>query len=152
MEDQQQYFCSACLIPIDEDALFKRIARGAVNADQCEDCRDYGKPIKAQYTWQHPVLGKICCVPHKGEVDNDFRPLNKAGRLYMPGERICGLKDCVKRAHVIRPENSRTKTKLVADPIETLMALAEAQAYTKRENPARQQRESGRATERGSVS
>lgn len=150
MEDQQQYFCSACLIEISESALFKRIERGVVNADQCEDCRDFGKPMRNSQTWNHPVLGKINCKPHTGEVDDDFRPLNKAGRLYMPGERICGLKDCIRRSHVVRTIRGK-QPKLIADPIETILALAEMQNYSKRENPTKQQREPDGVTERGSV-
>ncbi len=147
MEDQQQYFCSACLIEISESALFKRIERGVVNADQCEDCRDFGKPMRNSQTWTHPVLGKIMCKPHTGEVDDNFNPINKAGRLYMPGERICGLKDCVKRSHLVKHAN-----KLVADPVETILAMVEAQTYMARKNPTKQQRELDGATERGSVS
>lgn len=149
MENQEKplFFCSACLIPIDEDALIKRIQRQVVNADQCEDCRDFGKPMRNSQTWNHPVLGKINCKPHTGDVDDDFNPLNKAGRLYMPGERICGLKDCVRRSHVARTIRGK-QPKLIADPVETILALAEMQNY-KRKNPARQQRESSGVTEMG---
>ena len=141
MEDQL-YFCAGCLIALNTSAFLKRVQRGVVNADLCEDCRDFGKPIKTVYTWKHPVLGTIICVPHRGEVDDDLNPINKAGKLYMPGERICGLKDCVKRSHIVKHANKKT-----ADPIETILALSEA-----RKNPARHKGESGRVTERGSVS
>jgi len=118
--------CWRCGIAVDIEVYKKRVQRKIPDPDRCADCFDTDKAMKNTWTWVHPVLRKIVCIPHKGDVDDEFRPLNKAGRLYMPGERICGMKDCVKRTHQVKYAN-----KLVADPIETILALAEAQQYEK---------------------
>lgn len=36
-----------------------------------------------------------------GEVDDDFNPMTKEGKLYLPGLRTCGHKDCVRKAHIV---------------------------------------------------
>lgn len=123
---EELIICWRCGAQVDWQAYKKRVQRKMSDPDRCADCIDTDKPMKHTWTWVHPVLGRIVCVPHKGDVDDEFRPLNKAGRLYMPGERICGLKDCVKRTHLVKYAN-----RLVADPVETILALSEAQGYVK---------------------
>lgn len=130
--EQPKILCLDCGIELDIENYQRRVLRKSENAQLCEDCRDYGKPISKYYTWKHPVLGRIICRPHKGEVDDDFNPI-RDGKPYMPGERLCGLRDCVKREHILRV---RKPVKLVADPVETVLALVEAQSYTKRKTPA----------------
>jgi hypothetical protein len=60
-----------------------------------------------------------------GELNDNWEPITEDGELYRPGERLCGLKDCVKQAHVITPEKPPTDHKL-------LIAMIEMQDYNKR--------------------
>jgi hypothetical protein len=39
-----------------------------------------------------------------GELNDNWQPITDDGQLYRPGERLCGLKDCVKQAHVIETD------------------------------------------------
>ena len=66
--------------------------RGETNL-LCKSCRQ--KPVKIiQY-------GDLRCEPHQGEVDQDLNPITETGELYLPGERICGNKDCVNKSHIV---------------------------------------------------
>jgi len=40
------------------------------------------------------------CYPYPGDVDDQFRPLNKDGTLHLPGIRTCGNKDCTRKRHI----------------------------------------------------
>jgi hypothetical protein len=86
------------------DAFYKALARNKSDADECKDCRDLKKPPAKEVRVNHPVLGQIFCVPHRGELDDDWNPIDSKGNLYKPGIRICGKKDCVHRDHVIAPD------------------------------------------------
>ena len=114
--------CVQCGQLFSKSLFQKRIERKIVNPDFCKDCR--AVPIK-QYTWNHPTLGRITCQPFQGELDDLWRPINVVGRLYMPGERVCGKKDCVNADHVVT-------VKLTAQPHQTLLALVEAQDYNRK--------------------
>jgi hypothetical protein len=47
------------------------------------------------------MRGRVSCRPHRGEVDlNTMAPLDNFGNLYLPGHRICGMADCVRRDHI----------------------------------------------------
>ena len=49
--------------------------------------------------------GKVC-RPWRGEVDEDFNPIDRNLKLYLPGIRVCGHKDCVNKDHIIKaPSN-----------------------------------------------
>jgi hypothetical protein len=39
-----------------------------------------------------------------GDLDDNWQPIDEDGQLYRPGERLCGLKDCVKQSHVIETD------------------------------------------------
>jgi len=41
------------------------------------------------------------CEPYRGEVDEEFRPIDTKGKLFLPGERTCRKKDCVNPSHII---------------------------------------------------
>lgn len=114
--------CSQCGQLFSKDLYYKRVSRKIPNPDHCSDCK--AVPVK-QYTWNHPTLGRITCQPFQGELDDLWRPINVVGRLYMPGERVCGKKDCVNASHVVT-------VKLTAQPHETLLALVEAQRYDRK--------------------
>jgi len=75
----------------------KRKQRGRQDWEYCVDCT--AKPTE-KITVHHPALGQIQCYPHKGEVDELWRPLDVLGQLYRPGVRLCGHKDCVNTAHI----------------------------------------------------
>jgi hypothetical protein len=130
-DDEQIIQCWRCGIEIDADTYWKRIKRQTPNPDECRDCKDTSAKHKGKYRWIHPVLGQLSCNPYKGDLDDDWNPITKDGRLYMPGDRICGLKDCVRASHV------KPRVMLVADPIETILALAEAQSYSPKGTPPR---------------
>ena len=86
------------------DAFFKRRSRNLPDFDECKDCRDVRKTIRKEVRVNHPVLGEIFCTPHRGELDENWNPIDSKGKPYMPGVRICGNKDCVKKDHIITPE------------------------------------------------
>jgi hypothetical protein len=86
--------CNRCGIEISEQAVERRIARGTYNG-LCSDCRI----TKPQYQIKYD--GNIC-QPWRGRVDEDFNPIDEQLRLYLPGVRTCGHKDCVNRSHVIK--------------------------------------------------
>ena len=44
--------------------------------------------------------GEIC-RPWSGELDENLNPIGKDLRLYLPGERTCGHRDCVSKNHII---------------------------------------------------
>jgi len=92
------YACAQCGQGIPATTVEKRKSRGDENWLLCADCvRVETRCI--QYI--HPVLGKIFCYPHKGELDELWRPLDDLGGLFRPGERVCGHKDCVNLNHII---------------------------------------------------
>jgi hypothetical protein len=86
--------CNRCGIEISESAVERRRARGTYDG-KCSDCRI----TKAQY--QIKYEGDIC-QPWRGRVDEDFNPIDEKLKLYLPGLRTCGHKDCVNRSHVIK--------------------------------------------------
>jgi len=93
-------FCLQCGQIIPYSTWAKNKSRHRPQWDHCADCR---ATPKLRLIVNHPILGKIECIPYTGEVDELWRPINAIGDLYMPGERLCGFKDCVNRNHVIKP-------------------------------------------------
>jgi hypothetical protein len=41
------------------------------------------------------------CLAWRGELDDNLNPIDKRGRLHLPGHRTCGHKDCVNPNHII---------------------------------------------------
>lgn len=68
------------------------IGRG-YDGSLCADCKARPAVVAKSKLVDTP------CRPWTGEVDDLFRPL-KDGRLYKPGNRVCGYKDCVAKAHI----------------------------------------------------
>jgi hypothetical protein len=93
-------FCERCGQIIPKTTWVKNKERNRLNWDHCQDCKAVAQRV---FAWKHPILGNIFCHPYTGEVDELWRPINAVGDLYMPGERLCGFKDCVNRNHVIKP-------------------------------------------------
>jgi hypothetical protein len=84
--DEQKIVCVRCgqvsFVPLD-----KRKRKDGL----CFSCRM--RPAKTiSYGFGKP------CKPWGGEFDRDDNPLLD-GELFMPGERICGHKDCVEVEH-----------------------------------------------------
>lgn len=92
------YLCDQCGQGIPLTTTEKRKSRNDPNWGLCIDCT---RGEVRQISYKHPVLGLIFCYPHKGDVDELWRPLDEEGNLFRPGERICGHKDCVNLNHVI---------------------------------------------------
>ena len=105
--------CSICGHPLSMDAYWKRVSRNLPDADECKDCRDLRKAPAKEVRVSHPVLGEIFCTPHRGELDADWNPIDSKGRPYLPGVRICGKKDCVKRDHIIFQEETPASTEVL---------------------------------------
>ena len=106
--DSQYWSCVWCGQWISKDTYMKRVERKRDYVDVCRDCLDIRKgdllAKKGNVKRTHPVLGVIDCRPYKGELNEDWMPIDDDGKLFMPGHRICGAKDCVSSKHVIPPK------------------------------------------------
>jgi hypothetical protein len=60
----------------------------------CADCRN-GRATEIKYDGEP-------CRPWRGEVDEDWNPIDHNLKLYLPGVRTCGHKDCVNKQHIIQ--------------------------------------------------
>lgn len=118
-------FCERCGQIIPHTTWEKRKSRGRTDWDHCTDCR--ALPVK-NYSWQHPILGRITCIPYDGELDELWRPVNAVGDLYKPGERMCGMKDCVNTNHIVE----QAKHTRYATELQKLLGQIEAQAHNKK--------------------
>ena len=88
--------CIRCGIEISESAITARKARGNFDG-RCQDCRPH---VSREVKYDGEP-----CRPWVGEVDEELRPIDKSLRLYLPGTRTCGHKDCVNKDHIIPPFN-----------------------------------------------
>jgi hypothetical protein len=106
--DPQYHSCGWCGNWISKDTYLKRVERKRDYLDVCKDCLDVRKGDVLVNTSlvrrKHPTLGAISCKPYKGELNEDWLPIDGNGKLFMPGLRICGAKDCVNEMHVIPPK------------------------------------------------
>jgi len=91
--------CITCGQTVPVNIWAKRKQRGRHDWQYCVDCT--AKPLD-KMTVHHPALGQIQCYPHKGEVNELWQPLDDSGALYRPGIRLCGHKDCVNSAHIVK--------------------------------------------------
>jgi hypothetical protein len=78
---------------VSEAAVERRKARGTYDG-LCADCRN-GRANEIKYN------GTVC-RPWRGEVDEDFNPIDRNLKLYLPGLRTCGHKDCVNKEHIVK--------------------------------------------------
>lgn len=105
--------CVWCAQPIPKNIYEKRIAREDPQADACKDCKDVASyedvEIRKARRWVHPVLGWIQCTVFLGELNDDWNPVDEDGQLFRPGQRICGLKDCVNLTHIVEPQKVKNK-------------------------------------------
>ena len=86
--------CERCGMNVSEAAIERRKARGTYDG-KCSDCRN-GRATELKYNGQ-------VCRPWRGEVDEDFNPIDRNLKPYLPGVRTCGHKDCVNKQHIIKP-------------------------------------------------
>jgi hypothetical protein len=86
----------------------KRVERQRDYVDVCKDCLDVRKGdllmTNKKVGRNHKTLGRIFCRPYEGELNEDWLPIDDEGKLFMPGHRICGAKDCVNSKHIIPPK------------------------------------------------
>jgi hypothetical protein len=85
--------CERCGMNVSEAAVERRKARGTYDG-LCADCRN-GRANEIKYN------GTVC-RPWRGEVDEDFNPIDRNLKLYLPGLRTCGHKDCVNKEHIVK--------------------------------------------------
>jgi hypothetical protein len=109
-EDSEYCSCIWCGQWNTKDAFFKRVERKRDDPNLCKDCTDVRKSnglqkFKSKRT-DHPKLGVLWCYIWSGELNDDWYPIDDNGKLYMPGVRICGFKDCVAEQHVISPKKA----------------------------------------------
>ena len=110
--------CVWCGVQVRMELIYKRRSRKDANPDACRDCRDFrtrSGEIRKQYKWSHPTLGWIYCSLWLDELDELWRPIDEQGKLFRPGERLCGLKDCIRPDHIIGAKVS-DKIKSEASP------------------------------------
>lgn len=89
--------CDRCGIELSEQAIEKRKSRGIYDG-RCFDCR--ANPAR-----EIRYSGTVC-RPWAGEVDEDLNPIDSKLKLYLPGFRTCGHKDCVNKQHIIPTDYS----------------------------------------------
>jgi NAD-dependent SIR2 family protein deacetylase len=91
-----QAVCKRCGANFEYDS--KYLARPTYDPSKCNDC----KRVPASYVY----YGSEACRSWQGHYDEDDNPI-KDGKLYKPGVRTCGHKDCVRKDHII-PSKSHT--------------------------------------------
>jgi hypothetical protein len=132
-EDNNDYEYCACVWCgnwITKFAYTKRVGRDLPDANVCKDCRDVRKAAslgsRINKKTVHPELGVLYCAIWRFELNEDWHPIDDEGNLFMPGLRICGLKDCVNSEHVIRP-----KVLTVSDT-ELILGMHELQQHNRK--------------------
>jgi hypothetical protein len=102
--DYQYCSCVWCGQWITRFAFEKRKSRQLADADVCKDCRDTrkgeGLALRKRFRNEHATLGLLWCIAWNGELNEDWLPIDDEGELFMPGLRICDLKDCVNSNHI----------------------------------------------------
>lgn len=86
--------CNRCGMDISDAAVERRKARGTYDG-RCSDCRPH-RSNEVKYDGEP-------CRPWRGEVDENFSPIDKNLKPYLPGVRTCGHKDCVNKQHIVPP-------------------------------------------------
>lgn len=68
------------------------VTRPEFDGSQCKDCK--ARPLTRVGS------GLDYCTPWHGHFDEDDNPMQN-GKLYKPGIRTCGHRDCVRPMHII---------------------------------------------------
>lgn len=84
--------CQRCGMVVRAETIERRKARGIFD-NLCSDCRN-GKSYEINY-------GELICRPWRGEVDEDLNPIDHTTQPFLPGQRVCGHRDCVNKDHII---------------------------------------------------
>jgi hypothetical protein len=128
--DYEYYACVWCGNWITQAAYSKRKERQLPDLDVCKDCRDVRKAeavnSRKKKRIDHPELGVVYCVIWDGELNDDWFPIDDEGKPFVPGERICGFKDCVNTTHVIPPK------KMQVSDLELILGMHELQQHNRR--------------------
>jgi hypothetical protein len=109
--DKLKITCQRCGIEAVVNA--RQLYRQTESTKLCRSCT--AKPAKTN------MRNGWLCFPHRGEIDlNTMTPLDKNGKPYLPGERICGTLDCTTKSHIVsyntpkpkkpKPKKSKIKT------------------------------------------
>jgi hypothetical protein len=93
--------CERCGIEIDERTIERRKGRGILD-QRCSDCR-----VKQLNEIKY---NGIICRPWRGEVDEELNPIDRNLKLYLPGIRTCGHRDCVTKDHIIQVAETIDRT------------------------------------------
>jgi hypothetical protein len=106
-ENLQEFFaCSYCgANSLSREAIQKRKSRGS-DRRICLDCSAAKKTTLA--------YGDLICKPWAGDLDLDTLAPLKNGLVFMPGERLCGHKDCVEPSHILGQPSAQEKN-LIAE-------------------------------------
>jgi hypothetical protein len=120
-ENLQEFFaCSHCgANSLSREAIQKRQSRGS-SRRICLDCSASKKTTLA--------YGDLICKPWGGDFDLDTLAPIKDGHLVMPGERICGHKDCVEPSHVSGQLTDEQK-KLIAEQFDISYRTRRKKSY-----------------------
>lgn len=62
----------------------------------------YCRPCRTKRERQIDYGHSEPCIPWAGDFDDNDNPI-RFGQLYLPGERKCNHRDCVQKAHIIKP-------------------------------------------------
>jgi hypothetical protein len=81
-----------------DEAITKRVERGGQPI--CNSCA--ARPA------QRIVTRFGVCRPHRGDFDNFDNPLDKDGKPYRAGLRLCGNSDCIERSHILKDVDALT--------------------------------------------
>jgi hypothetical protein len=115
--DKLKITCQRCGIEAVINA--RQLYRETESTKLCRSCT--AKPVKT--TMRNGFL----CFPHRGEIDLDtMTPLDKNGKPYLPGERICGTLDCTTKSHIVgykQPKPKKPKPKVAEVKKESLGIL-----------------------------
>lgn len=99
--DKLKITCQRCGIEAVVNA--RQLYRQTESTKLCRSCT--AKPVKT--TMRNGWL----CFPHRGEIDlNTMAPLDKDGKPYLPGERICGTLDCTTKSHIVSNKPPKLET------------------------------------------
>lgn len=105
-----------------------RINEGRENKHlYCQECRRTSER-KIDYGFPEP------CVPWAGDFDLDDNPM-KNGKLYRPGPRICGHKDCIQKSHIAdfvstRETKPATQEDLIAEQFSIFYRTGKSMDYS----------------------
>ena len=84
----------------------------------CRDCRKKSE-TSIDYGLAEP------CIPWTGDFDEHDNPM-RFGELHLEGQRKCNHKDCVQKAHIIKPINTED---LIAEQFSTFYRTGKRRNY-----------------------